>query len=206
MIYWKKATTIAEAMIVLLIIVTGVTWMYNIYTNSIKFASSQELKLDAISIAKEGLEWFNNIRDTNWLLYLWNKENCWNTLNYSSDCILKTWNYYIKNNQNYKIYTWTNNRWFLSEVNSIDFTNTTDRNNIKIWLDSNNFYTQSWSIKDNNHLFTRILHTQYIDTNSDTITDHSYQKILVTSTVKWKDNSSSEEHEVKLSKIFSNWK
>jgi len=52
-----------------------------------KLANSTESRIEAIQIARDGLEAFTNIRDTNWLRFAADRANCWNVLNYNASCI-----------------------------------------------------------------------------------------------------------------------
>jgi len=83
----KKATSILEAMIVLLIIIVWVTWLYDIFNASQKLSNTTKNRIEAIEIAREWIEAMKNIRDTNWLMFGWDKTNCYNTLNYDSGCV-----------------------------------------------------------------------------------------------------------------------
>ena len=56
-------------------------------TSSQKLANSTEQRIEAIQIARDGIEAFINIRDTNWVLFAADYENCWNALNYDDTCI-----------------------------------------------------------------------------------------------------------------------
>gem|GEM_PF-5726450 len=49
----KKATGIAEAMVVMMVILTGVTGMYKIYSASVRLEAGTTNKIKAIQIAKE---------------------------------------------------------------------------------------------------------------------------------------------------------
>jgi len=78
----KKATSIVEVMVIMLILVTWIVWMYKVYSESENLSTSTKNKITAIQIAREWIEAMKNIRDTNWILFSTNTENCWNTLNY----------------------------------------------------------------------------------------------------------------------------
>jgi len=195
----KKATSIAEAMIIILVVTVWIIWMYKIYTNSMKLSNSVNNKIQAIQIAKEWIEAFTNIRDTNWLIFSADYENCWNTYNYDNWCIWNLSLSEIPNNWHFKIYQDTDNRWKLWTwtVSPYEYSNPVYRNYFKIWLDSNWFYTHSWSITTEiKPIFTREIKTNYSGT----------WKIKITSLVKWVDSSSSNVHEVKLENMLSNWK
>lgn len=194
-LYW---TTIVEAMVVMLIIITWVVWAYNIFWNSMKLSDSTEYKLTAISIAREWIEAVTNIRDTNWLVYWANTNNCWFTNNYDSSCI-------TNNNKNftawsYLLYNNSNNRWYLSSASttatwfSLDY-----RNTFRVKKDANWFYTQSWGTNFS-PIFTREIKISY------PITWTPPQEVNIESIVRWVDNSSSNYHEVKLQTTLTNWK
>ena len=55
--------------------------------SSQKLAGSTGNKIEAIQIARDGLEAMMNIRDTNWLLFSADRKNCWNVRNYNVNCI-----------------------------------------------------------------------------------------------------------------------
>ena len=83
----KKATSIAEAMVLMLIVVSWVTWMYKVYMSSINLERSTNYKIAAMNIAREWIEAITSIRNTNWLLFSSDTKNCWNTLDYESNCV-----------------------------------------------------------------------------------------------------------------------
>ena len=60
--------------------------MYKIYTESVRLSDLTAQRLQAIQIAREGIEAVENIRNTNWILYSADYKNCWNTLNYNEAC------------------------------------------------------------------------------------------------------------------------
>lgn len=204
----KKATSIVEAMIVTLIISSWLVWVYKIYDNSNKLSDGVKNKIQAIQIAREWIEAFTNIRDTNWLRFSSNYEDCWNTLNYETDCISSTnINHIIKENELYKIYKNADNRWQLKEHsdNTEDFSNSSYRDFFKIWLDENWLYTQTWSTSTGvlTPIFTREIKISYLDSPA---TWKNYEKLKVTSKVVWTDSSSSKNRKVVLDSILTNWK
>lgn len=189
-------TTIVESIIVMMIIVIWVIWAYNIFSKSIDIISSTDYKLKAISIAREWIEAITNIRDTNWLLYQANRENCWLTYNYDAGCVIYN-NKYVPP-WSYVLYNWPWNKFYLSWVTSIG-----------VWFDNNYkndfrvktlswFYTQSWGININ-PVFTREIKISYKPWTPP-------QEASIESIVRWDDNSSSNYHEVKLETSLTNWK
>ncbi len=194
----KKWTTIIESIIVMVIVTIWVVWMYNIYNNSQKISDASINRVQAVAIAREWIEAFTNIRDTNWLLYA-NKTNCWNTYNYNSSCMItdvdiSTWSYIIYKN--------SSDRWNLEPKTTWVYSSWTYRNDFKVMLDGNWFYTQTWWITEIKPLFTREIKISY---PSDTWTPT--QKINIESIVRWSDSSRNTwNFEVKLETVLTNWK
>jgi len=189
----KKATSIIEAMIVMLIIVVWITGLYNIFNNSQKLSNSTKNRIEAIEIAREWVEAMKNIRDTNWLIFAWDKQNCWNSLNYNSDCVWWGWTYIT--NKSYKLYQDSSDfKWKLEEKNpNLGFTDSTYRDNFRIYK-NNWFYTQTWTT--NPTIFTREIK----------ITNVTSTWMLVNSIVQWADSSKNWSHKVELSDLITNWK
>ena len=182
----KNWTTIVEAMVVMLIVVIWIIWMYNIYSKSQNLSNTTQNRLIAIDIAREWIEAMTNIRDTNWMLFASNTDNCWNVKDYDSNCIttpttfeITAWSYIVRND----IY----NRWIINTMTS---------SNSKVNKDWSWFYVQgSWT--PFKPLFTREIKISY--TNANTMN--------VQSIVRWSDPSkSSWNFEVKLETVLTNWK
>jgi hypothetical protein len=200
----KKATSILEAMIVLLIIVVWITWLYNIFNESIKLSNTTKNRIEAIEIAREWIEAMKNIRDTNWLMYGSDIKNCFNTLNYDSKCVWKIslvkyiWNIWdITKPKSYKIYqNSVDYKWYLKEENTLDFKKSTYRDKFRIYKDTNWYYTQTWSISEKT-IFTRELQISYSGS-----TDLIKAKVVVW----WADGSKSWYHKVELEDLITNWK
>jgi len=214
--YSLRATSIIESMIVLLIVVTWITGVYSLMTSSQKLANSTELRIEAIQIARDGLEIATNIRDTNWILYAADYENCWNVINYNPDCIWDSGNYGLRirdkdawgwNNRKYFTNKNTSNQWEL-EVRSrvpswFDFSTTPYSNTFRVWKDTNGLYTQGSAIdKELNTLYTRDLTFEYFWINDERVDD----KVIVTSTVQWQDSSKTTPQKIELSTTLTNWK
>ena len=202
----KKATSIIEAMVVMLVVVTGTVGMYNIYIESDRLSNSTKNKIKAIEIAREGIEAVTNIRDTNWIVFWSDYANCWNTLNYDSGCISDWVHNEILGGSWYVIYQNTNDadpnkyRWYLNRITGDDyeykFSNDIYREDFKIWLDDEWFYTQTWIVNDLTPLFTREIIINFATSD----------KMFIKSLVQWKDNSWDVVHTVELENILTNWK
>lgn len=61
--------------------------MFGILNSSQRLANTTGNRIQAIQIARDGIESMTNIRDTNWVKFPVDYENCWNTLNYDGLCI-----------------------------------------------------------------------------------------------------------------------
>lgn len=198
----KKATSIAEAIILMLIVVTWVTWMYKVYMSSANLERSTSYKVVAINIAREWIEAMQNIRDTNWILFSSDINNCWNTKNYDSSCVWSTTNYTDIENWTYKIYKNTDNRWYLTwSINTLWYNDLNYRYEHRIWIDSSWFYTQTWVIDNLKPIFTREIKIKYLNMDlTDAGGDTDSPKMEVTSLVQWIDNTSKKAHKVELKK------
>lgn len=200
-------TSIVESVIVTLIVSLGVMWAYSIYVSSSKLALTTEKRIEAIQIAREWIEAFTNIRNTNWLLFPPDIKNCWNTLNYDNNCVwdsstntdIATWSYII--------YQKPNNRWHLLSWATFiphDYSNIAYRNVYKVSLNSwTLLYTQSWWI-DFLPTFTREIIVDYLSSTWWVISSN-HEKIKITSLVSWIDASSNTPHKIRLSTILTNW-
>jgi len=203
-----KATSIVEAMVVLIVIVSWVVWMYDLLIKSNNLVSWEENKIQAIQIARQWIEAFTNIRDTNWLIFSSDYDNCWNVFNYESLCIWdNSDDYDIKENNNYKIYIDSDGRWELTNTGLFSpntYTNVNYRDFYKVWL-NNWMYTQSWITEKLTSTYTREIKVNYL---KEDLTDwiESDPMIEVTAIVQWVDNSSSAPHKIEIKQILSNWK
>ncbi len=189
----KKATSIVESMIVLLIIVIGITWLYDIFNKSSKLSNSTKNRIEAIEIAREGIEAMKNIRDTNWLMYWSDTKNCFNTLNYDHNCVWGGWNKIMS--WSYKIFQNKNDfKWYLESWAWNWFKDSVYRDSYRIFKDNNWYYSQSGSsIKT---IFTREINISY-KTNT---------QIEVKSIVSWLDSSKKQPHRLEINNLITNWK
>lgn len=204
----KKATSIVEAMVIMLVVVTWVTWMYNIFSKSTDLSNTTTNKIQAIQIATQWIEAVTNIRDTNWLLFSSDKENCWNTLNYNALCIWWTGDnsYKIINNWRYKVYRDGFDRWVLNTSWILtDYTDSFYRDYYRVWL-FNWIYTQAWVTDNLRPLFTREIKINYLQADWITAWDEFSPKMKVTTIVSWVDNTSAVPHKIEIEQILSNWK
>jgi hypothetical protein len=194
----KSGATIVESMVVMIIIVLWVTWMYSIFNKSQEITTNTSNRLVAIAIAREWIEAVTNIRDTNWLLFSVNTENCWLVKDYNSDCITNS-SIYIAS-WSYVLYTNTNNRWYLSWGTTWVFSSGAYQNAFRVKKDGNGLYTQSgWT--DFMPLYTREIKISYPWALNPP------QNVKIESIVRWVDNSrTSGNFEIILQTELTNWK
>lgn len=207
--YTLKATSIVEAMVVMLVVVVWITWMYTIFSSSQKLSDSTHNRLEALQIAREGIETVMNIRDTNALLFKADLTNCWNTLNYNTACLWNsTTTYDIPHNKSFILYQDSSNRWILTQKTyaGLDsYANVNYRNTFRV-KKIGDFYTQSSTgSTDFTPLYTREIKVIYLDNNSNTGSTSNLNKMFVQSRVRWADSSSKKPYEVSLDTVLTNW-
>ena len=193
-------------MVIMLIIVTGVVGMYNIYNESVRLSDLTAQRLQAIQIAREWIEALENIRNTNWILYASDYQDCWNTLNYQSGCIpdinLTTTDIVAGS---YLLYQNADSRWQLDRVDpaASDFS-PEYREDFEVFRDDNGFYTQDGSSNTLvtktplTPIFTREIQIRYPSDSNDS-------SMNVASIVKW-DGRADNVHTVELNLNLTNWK
>ena len=210
--FTKKGATMVELMIVLAIMSLGIAGMAGTVVWGIYFASSTEKNIKAIGIAREGLEWVINIRDTNWLRFSSDKTNCWKVDKYNGNCIGGVLPSNIGDGT-YSLYS-QNGTWFLSGVSNINHvTNwSTYANAYRVGLDANGFPTQTGvttTIPCSTSLITLCL-TPF--TRQIVITSNGTDELRVDSIVRWQQSSSvgggwsGGIRNVTIGTVLTNWK
>ena len=111
----KKAFTIIELMIVVVIMWVWLIWVFTMTNNSYKFLSDIKSKLVAINIARWGVEWVFDMRNTNWQRWWWKKDECWLKINPLVDndndwCENDDW---FSNGSYVLSFTWTEQEYFV---------------------------------------------------------------------------------------------
>lgn len=201
----KIAASLIEALVVIVILAMWIVATYSFFARSIAFLDWLNMRIEAIEIAREGIEAVENIRNTNWLLFPVKTENCWNVLGYKSECILDTpltekipWN----NSSSPKTYILKNNnwRWELESKNDWVFSNQTFRNDFAVWKDNLWKYCQPiWTGCDK---LTKWNYTRKIQAYEYLSND----KMIVKSTVEWIDSSTSWSRKVEIYNLLTNYK
>ena len=204
-----SGTSIIEAMVVLLVVLIAITWAYDMFANAIRVTEWSENKLMAISIAKEWIEAVTNIRDTNWKVLPWDYKNCWNVLNYNTDCFNDNVTFNdIPDNWSFTVWKDTNDyRWKLTQYSSWSYSDSTYRTNFQVGIDTLGFFTQTGTVNNLKPIFTREIEINYLEDGILwTFTSSEEQKMQVKSIVQWSDSSSKNVRKVEMETILTNWK
>ncbi len=205
-----SGTSIVEALVVMVMISIGLSWLFGIFSESQKLSTSTEYRIQAIQIAREWIEAVGNIRDTNWLLFAADYNNCWNTRSYNNNCFWDTSDTHnMQHESSYILERDTSNRWVLTWAilrESRGFTESDYRNTYRVYRDSDGFFVQS-SGDSFRPIFTREIRIDYIDdTNWDGDINSNDEKLRATSIVQWSDPSSSIPKKIELQMELTNWK
>jgi len=203
-------------MVVLLVLVTGIVWVYTLLSSSQKLADSTGMRIEAIQIARDWLEAMTNIRDTNWIKYPLDYENCWNTRNYDIDCIGDTSTDHDMThsaNQGIIVYKNTDNQ-FITDVRTNSWNNFASwsyRDDFAIRKDVNWFYTQSGGTIYGNGttpFYTREIRLDYLDDSSTSqwSSNSNNQRVRINAIVQWIDTSKNTPQRLEMSSILTNWK
>jgi len=203
-----KATSIVESMIVMLIVVTGIVWLFQLFVESQHLANQTENRITAIEIAREGIEAINNIRDTNWILFAADYPNCWNTKNYDANCINNSsTSSDILHNSSFTLSQWSDEKWYLENETNNETRTYSDQNyrdTYAVKKDTNGFYTQSTGTSFL-PLFTREIKVTYEDTNGDGVINSNDQKMHIESIVQ-RNTQKWTSWKVELKTVLTNWK
>lgn len=205
----KKGSTMIELIVMMAMMALGISSMLWVIGSGVDFAKNTEDNIKAINLAREGIEWMRNLRDTNWLRFSSDKENCWKSLNYDGSCIGNNAFLNTVSSGSYIVYL-TNWAWFLSGTLAFPTFNwSTDWTNYRTiyqtWLDTNGYFSQTgsipWSTCSSNTqtgcltIFTREIRITIPGSDTGTLNISS----IVRWWWKW-------HHEVQLDTTLTNWK
>ena len=147
----KIASTLIEAVVVVIIVSVWLITIYGTFIKAREFLDSVSNKIVAVEIAREWIEAMENIRNTNWLKFPWNYENCWDTFDYDENCLNEAThdtNYSRKIGDSSKPLYYTISSkdwiWYLGNIGStkLDYWNTNNREKYLVRKDKDNLYCQ----------------------------------------------------------------
>lgn len=149
------------------------------------------------------MEAVENIRDTNWIKFSSNYENCWNTKDYNPLCIGGSVNTISGSN----VLVQSGTLWTLSGITAplaLDTNYSGYSNQFPIFLDSSGLTTNSSSVARCNSSKTTLCRT--IFTREIQISYPSTDHMKVNSIVTWTDPSRSSPYVINLETVLTNWK
>ncbi len=194
--FWIKQTgsSIIEIIVVILVLTTGIIGVYSILSSSSRLAATTEKRVQAINLAREGLEIGQNIRDTNWIRFSSDYENCWSTFNNDSTCI--------------------GNNSFSNKLNGV-YVPILNGSLWTLWAASdsgvyinNNGLPVQWITTPPTNLCSNVIQKdcRSFFTRTIAFTPSGTWTLNVTSTVSWSDTSSTKPHIINLDLELKNWK
>lgn len=83
----RRGISLIEIMAMIAVLGLAIAAMFSTVIWGIYFARDSENRIKAINLAREGIEWVTNLRNTNWLRFSSDQTNCWKIENYQSGCI-----------------------------------------------------------------------------------------------------------------------
>lgn len=206
--YNLRATSIVEALVIMLIVVIWTVWMYSILASAQKLSDTTHNRIEAIQIAREWIETVMNIRDTNALLFQADLANCWNVSNYNWSCLWDTTTTYdIPHDASFVVYQDPSSRRILSESAYAwtgDYLDPNYRAAFRV-NKINDFYTQTWWVAFT-PTYTRELHITYLNDDWSVASDSNTDKMQVQSIVQWMDGASKKPFEFSLKTVLTNWR
>ena len=199
----KRWTSLIEIMAMIAVVGLAVTAMFSTVIGGIYFARDSENRIKAINLAREGIEWVTNLRNTNWLRFSSDQKNCWKIKDYDGWNCIGQWavivaTFSLQNNTTH-ILTNGNGAWYLSTANA-----TTGSG---LWVDTNWFYVATGAALAGESLctiskatdcrspFTREIRISNAIANTGSMT--------VTSTIDWYEKRA---QNVTLTTTLTNWK
>lgn len=100
----RSGVTLIEMMMTLVILSMSLTALFYTLTQTMNFARDSEMRIQAVALAREGIEAVYNIRNTNWLRFSSNRAQCWNVLNYDANCVSTTTGFSVLAGGRYYLY------------------------------------------------------------------------------------------------------
>jgi len=223
-----RGTSIVEVLVLIVILTSGILWMYTIYNKSQALAQNTANRLQATAIAREGIEVVTNIRATNWINFAADMENCWNVHEYNKEC-LETWTNPIAPDiliqEGSYIVIWEEHgndtipRFILNKKDAGIYGVGDYIKDFRI-KEKNGFWVQNFDDADGGYkapFFTREIQISYnpdwlpptsCATSTPPTCSESWnpQKMQVKSIVHWMDGSSSQPYQLIAETLLTNWK
>ncbi|RAL55069.1 hypothetical protein BLD25_05040 [Candidatus Gracilibacteria bacterium GN02-872] len=208
----KIAVSLIESMVVVTILSIGLVGVFGFFIKSRNFLDGVSAKIQAMEMAREGIEAIENIRDTNWIRFPGNKQFCWNVLNYDSNCI-KEKSGELPNSQNKMdrdgvkyILLNDNGSWKLEgkEIQG-DFKDKLYRETFSVGQDEDGKYCQKIGEGEGRRKCSK-KKGYFIRTIEITKPAGSENKMLVKSIVQWIDPSSSGVRKIEIENLLTNYK
>ena len=194
-----------ELIAVLAIMGMGIAAMLATIWSGIDYARDTENNIKAINLAREGIEWVVNIRDTNWLRFSSDVKNCWRVINYNGTCIwgaatppnISSWSYLLYAQ---------NGLWFLSGVTAPNYSSNWSgyKNIFQSYIDNQWYFTQTGTYAANN-LCNNVTGTGCTTpfTREIKVIEVSTGTLKVSSIVRWIEKRP---REVNIETTLTNWK
>lgn len=180
-----RGETLIEVLVAIVILVVGVLAALRVISLASVQNSLTAQNVQAVNLAREGLEAVREIRDTNWLRFAGERRDCWSALN--NDCqisddrnSIKKGNYSIGFTSDYK---WEMTQFIGKELNLNDGGLDAD---FRLKLE-NGLYNDDAHAAGKDTVFFRQIKWEYLNTDgttSDTTTDSA----RVTAKVEWYDH------------------
>ena len=219
----SKGMSVIEVVVVLVILTVGIVGAYQIVNSGARLTNTTESRIKAISYAREGLEWIENIRDTNWLKFSSDYRGCFDTLGYNVSCVGSNPGGVGDSvprigTGSYSLSQWASGLWELSLKTPSSGTSFTDDNisgvsrtdylaNFAVYLDGNGLTTQSGGTLPN------VLCTNSVFSNCKTgyareirVTRPDSSTITAEAIVSWVDPSRVDPFIVRVPYTIKNWK
>lgn len=202
----KKWATMIELMAMLAIVGLWVWSMFAVITSGIYFSKDTEDTIKAINLAREWIEWVTNIRNTNWLRFSSDRQNCWKSRWYDALCI---WNSVVWDkiwSGSYTLYT-VSGLWQLSGSTIIDPISSWGTYSTAYATIQDNlwFYNQTGSVllpcTSTLQKSCKTIFTREIVISEPAIVNPNI--LYVKSVVYW---NTKQQHKVELETTLTNWK
>lgn len=200
----RSGMSVIEVIVAVIILVLGIVGAYGLLDAGGRLATTTENRIKAVNIAREGLEVVENIRNTNWLKFASNYQNCWRVKDYNSTCLTNATLGFVDGS--YTAYL-SGNLWYLSGTITPSASFVPYKNQFPVFLSGSGLITQSGSA-------SLPICAEAVQSNCRTIfsreiklTNANADTLEVESIVQWADNTRQGEgaREVRLSLTLTNW-